>query len=78
MIKQMKKVAKENCGACGDAKASNTKYAIVCFSMLDGSFVFHMYVDGKQVDMDESQINSILIEEALTITGPIDSRGLAA
>lgn len=78
MIKQMKKVAKENCGACGDAKASNGKYAIVCFSMLNGSFVFNVYIDGKQVSMSESEIDSILINEDLTITGPHDSRALAA
>lgn len=77
-INKMKEVAKNNCGACGDATASNEKYSIVCFSMTDGGFVFNVYVDGKPVAMSELEINGIIVSESLNICGPYDSRNLAA
>lgn len=82
MINQLKQIASENCGACGDAFAVGNGLSVTCWSMTDGSFQFAVDLNGKDVvGMREAEIDALMIIKKATITGAkymSDRRGLAA
>lgn len=82
MINKLKKVASENCGACGDAFAVGNGLSITCWAMTDGSFQFAVDFNGKDVvGLRESEIDALMVLKKVTIDGAkdcSDRRNLAA
>lgn len=82
VIDQLKKVASENCGACGDAFAVGNDLSVVCWAMSDGSFQFAVDLNGKDVvGLRESEIDALMIVKKVAINGAkdcSDRRSLAA
>jgi hypothetical protein len=82
MINKLKEVAKNNCGACGDAFAVGNGLSVTCWSMTDGSFQFAVDLNGKDVvGIREPEIDALMIIKKVIITGAkdmTDRRNLAA
>lgn len=77
MLNQLKEVAKNNCGACGDAFAVGKNVSVVCWSMTNGSFNFAVDINGKFVDgLSDNELDAILIANKAEIYAPSDRRNL--
>lgn len=77
-INKMKKIAKNNCGACGDAQASSTSIYVVCFDLSTG-FKFDVYLNGNPVyNLSESEIDTLMSVHGALPSAPTDTRSFAA
>ena len=77
-INEMKRIAKNNCGACGDAQASSKNLYVVCFDLSTG-FKFDVYFDGKPAyNLSESEIDALMSVYGAVPSAPTDTRNLAA
>ena len=77
-INEMKRIAKNNCGACGDAQASSKNLYVVCFDLSTG-FKFDVYFNGKPAyGLTEIEIDCLMSVYGAEPKAPTDTRSFAA